>query len=109
MYYPGAWNASISSIGVSAGKWYWEAKAVTGGNTYILWNNDGKCYCKYCNTLHPNRSSLWIKTTDGDKYLDTTYTAGGFGTSANGDILAFALDLDSGTKNLSINKNGTLE
>jgi hypothetical protein len=43
------------------------------------------------------------KTTDGDKYLDTTYTAGGFGTSANGNILGFALDLDSGTKNLTIN------
>jgi hypothetical protein len=30
--FPASWNASISSIGVSAGKWYWEAKAVTAGN-----------------------------------------------------------------------------
>jgi hypothetical protein len=105
--YPGSWNASISSIGVSAGKWYWEAKAVTGGNN-IFYGIMTENATTNTATPYTQIGVLCGKTTDGDKYLDTTYTAGGFGTSANGDILGFALDLDSGTKNLSIYKNGTL-
>jgi hypothetical protein len=105
--YPGSWNASISSIGVSAGKWYWEAKAVTGGNN-IFYGIMTENATTNTATPYTQIGVLCGKTTDGDKYLDTTYTAGGFGTSANGNILGFALDLDSGTKNLTINLNGTL-
>ena len=105
--YPASWNASISTIGVSAGKWYWEAKAVTAGNN-IFYGIMTENATTNSSTPYTQIGVLCGKTTDGDKYLDTTYTASGFGTSANGDILGFALDLDSGTKNLSIYKNGTL-
>jgi hypothetical protein len=105
--YPASWNASISTIGVSAGKWYWEAKAVTAGNN-IFYGIMTENATTNTATPYTQIGVLCGKTTDGDKYLDTTYTAAGFGTSANGDILGFALDLDSGTKNLTINLNGTL-
>jgi hypothetical protein len=103
--FPASWNASISSIGVSAGKWYWEAKAVTGGNN-IFYGIMTENATTNTATPYTQIGVLCGKTTDGDKYLDTTYTASGYGTSANGDILGFALDLDSGTKNLTITKNG---
>ncbi len=103
--YPGSWNAAISTIGVSTGKWYWEAKAVTGGNN-IFYGIMTENATTNSSTPYSQIGVLCGKTTDGDKYLDTTYTAGGFGTSANGDILGFALDLSSGTKNLTITKNG---
>jgi hypothetical protein len=103
--FPASWNASISSIGVSAGKWYWEAKAVTAGNN-IFYGIMTENATTNTATPYTQIGVLCGKTTDGDKYLDTTYTASGFGTSANGDILGFALDLDSGTKNLTITKNG---
>ena len=105
--YPASWNASISTIGVSTGKWYWEAKAVTAGNN-LFYGIMTENATTNTSTPYTQVGVLCGKTTDGDKYLDTTYTAGGFGTSANGDILGFALDLTSGTKNLSIYKNGTL-
>jgi hypothetical protein len=103
--FPASWNASISSIGVSAGKWYWEAKAVTGGNN-IFYGIMTENATTNTATPYTQIGVLCGKTTDGDKYLDTTYTASGYETSANGDILGFALDLDSGTKNLTITKNG---
>ena len=103
--FPASWNASISSIGVSAGKWYWEAKAVTAGNN-IFYGIMTENATTNTATPYTQIGVLCGKTTDGDKYLDTTYTASGYGTSANGDILGFALDLDSGTKNLTITKNG---
>ena len=103
--FPASWNASISSIGVSAGKWYWEAKAVTAGNN-IFYGIMTENATTNTATPYTQIGVLCGKTTDGDKYLDTTYTASGFGTSANGDILGFALDLNSGTKNLTITKNG---
>ena len=103
--FPASWNASISTIGVSAGKWYWEAKAVTAGNN-IFYGIMTENATTNTATPYTQIGVLCGKTTDGDKYLDTTYTASGFGTSANGDILGFALDLDSGTKNLTITKNG---
>ena len=103
--YPASWNASISTIGVSTGKWYWEAKAVTGGNN-IFYGIMTENATTNSSTPYSQVGVLCGKTTDGDKYLDTTYTASGFGTSANGDILGFALDLSSGTKNLTITKNG---
>jgi hypothetical protein len=103
--FPASWNASISSIGVSAGKWYWEAKAVTAGNN-IFYGIMTENATTNTATPYTQIGVLCGKTTDGDKYLDTTYTASGYGTSANGDILGFALDLNSGTKNLTITKNG---
>ena len=103
--FPASWNASISSIGVSAGKWYWEAKAVTAGNN-IFYGIMTENATTNNATPYTQIGVLCGKTTDGDKYLDTTYTASGYGTSANGDILGFALDLNSGTKNLTITKNG---
>ena len=103
--FPASWNASISTIGVSTGKWYWEAKAVTGGNN-IFYGIMTENATTNTSTPYTQVGVLCGKTTDGDKYLDTTYTASGFGTSANGDILGFALDLTSGTKNLTITKNG---
>ena len=103
--FPASWNASISSIGVSAGKWYWEAKAVTAGNN-IFYGIMTENATTNTATPYTQIGVLCGKTTDGDKYLDTAYTASGYGTSANGNILGFALDLDSGTKNLTITKNG---
>jgi hypothetical protein len=84
-------TASISSIGVSALKLLLLIMEFATTNTATPYTQIGV---------------LCGKTTDGDKYLDTAYTASGYGTSANGNILGFALDLDSGTKNLTITKNG---
>jgi hypothetical protein len=67
--FPASWNASISSIGVSAGKWYWEAKAVTGGNN-IFYGIMTENATTNTATPYTQIGVLCGKTTDGDKYLD---------------------------------------
>jgi hypothetical protein len=104
--YPATWISALSTIGVSAGKWYWEAKLVTGGTNlfYGIATENSTT-----NTTTPyTQTGVIALHMNGDKYVDTTYTSGGIGTMANGDILGVALDLNSGTKTVSFYKNGTL-
>ena len=107
--YPGAWVFSLGNIGVSSGKWYWEAKVNSG--------NNANSYYGICAEMVPagngfynnsQNGAIMIGVGSGDTYIDGSYTSSGTSpVNNNTDILGLALDLDSGTKTLKIYKNGT--
>tara|TARA_R100000234_G_scaffold12749_1_gene7079 strand:- start:2045 stop:3430 length:1386 start_codon:yes stop_codon:yes gene_type:complete len=95
------------TIGVTAGKWYWEVKI----------EEKGKGFYGICNELALYDSNAPHDSSDkvGVYYYDNTpdfrYYSGagelttGIASVSNGDILGFALDMDN--KALYIHKNGT--
>ena len=100
------WRHAHGTIGVSQGKWYYEAKAigVPDGDTaiYIGWcdpllsttynvNNFNAAYNVYART----NGRIIFNTSNTDSYQ----------LYADGDILGFALDLDNGKGYIS--RNGT--
>lgn len=108
--FPGAWVLALGNMGVSSGKWYWEAKCNSGNNS--------NSYYGICSDLvqlnqgfynNSQNGAIMIGVgSNGDTYIDGSYTSGGTSPiNNNTDILGLALDLDSGTKTLKIYKNGT--
>jgi hypothetical protein len=89
-----------ATFGVSAGKWYWEAKRLNApDNAYIgIKADDG------------DWSSTWSEsytyyTSNGNYYLNGS-DQGSYGTSSTtNDILIFALDMDNGK--FYVGENGT--
>ena len=109
--FPGAWVFALGNMGVSSGKWYWEAKCNSGNNS--------NSYYGICADMVPLNHGFYNNSqngaimigvgSNGDTYIDGSYTSGGTSpVNNNTDILSLALDLDSGTKTLKIYKNGTL-
>ena len=109
--FPGAWVLALGNMGVSSGKWYWEAKCNSGNNS--------NSYYGICAEMVPTGNGFYNNSqngaimigvgSNGDTYIDGSYTSGGTSpVNNNTDILSLALDLDSGTKTLKIYKNGTL-
>ena len=104
--YPGAWMANQGTVGAITGKYYWEAKVVSGNNQNLFY---GICRPSIDLDSSPqNQTGVICQHINGDKYVDGTYTAGAAQALVNGDILGVALDLDSGTKTVKFYKNGSL-
>ena len=101
-----AWTASLATLGVSSGKYYWEGKVVSANNQNLFY---GICIANVdLDTAPQNKSGVISQHINGDRYVDTTYTASAAEALTNGDIIGVALDLDSATKNVKFYKNGSL-
>lgn len=94
----------------SVGKWYWEG--VKGGNNLLFGIADDVT----TTTTYGGYSSAnaGIYSTSPNLWIDSGWTGAsagtwGGGSVADGDVLGFALDLDSGTKTLGIYQNGVLQ
>ena len=108
--FPGAWVFALSQLGVSSGKYYWEAKCNSG--------NNANSFFGICAEIVPTgngfynasqNGAIMYKVGSGETYIDASYNSSGYSPSINNtDIVGLALDLDSGTKTLKIYKNGTL-
>jgi len=98
-----------STIGVTQGKWYIEAKAtvdstvrntigVCGEVSHLALNNED---------IHENsNSSFGYDASSGDKFVNSTQSS--YGNSyTTGDIIGIALDLDN--NKLYFSKNGTFQ
>jgi len=100
---------ACSTIPLSSGKWYWEARTNfnTQGMIGIISDGDtSRASGDNRNNRYPGqRSWSWgYKLSDGNIYNDGSGTA--YGNSiATGDIMSFALDLDNGY--FYVGKNGT--
>jgi hypothetical protein len=91
--------ASLASVAVSSGKWYWEATFVSGnyGTAGILKVGDSKL--NYIGST----SGGYSYANDGNKVNNGSFTA--YGASyTSGDVIGIALDLTAGT--LVFYKNG---
>ena len=94
----------------SVGKWYWEV-VKQGANGLFGIADDVATAVTYGGYSSVNAG---IYTTTPNLWIDGGWTgasAGSWagGTVANGDVLGFALDLDSGTKTLAISQNGVVQ
>jgi len=100
-------GSTISTIGVSSGKWYCEIKAegtmsqrpIIGLN-YLNPTSQGDAG----NQVWPGHDVAYAY--NGDKWLN--YSNSSYGSSwSNGDIIGIALDLDSATQTVTFYRNGT--
>ena len=108
--FPGAWVFALGNLGVSSGKYYWEALCNSG--------NSANSYFGICAEMVPTgngfynnsqNGAIMYKVGGGETYIDASYNSSGYSPSINNtDTVGLALDLDSGTKTLKIYKNGTL-
>jgi hypothetical protein len=102
----GAWVKATSTFGMSAGKWYWEAKWVTDGSGTGSWLIVG-----VDNNTTASTTSGYTSTSVGWK-RNGDLSVGGVAQSAisayvQDDILSVALDMDNDAVYFA--KNGTWE
>jgi hypothetical protein len=101
-----AWTASLATLGISSGKYYWEGKVVSANNQNLFY---GICIANVdLDSAPQNKSGVISQHINGDRYVDTVYTGSVAEALTNGDILGVALDLDSATKTVKFYKNGAL-
>jgi hypothetical protein len=95
-----SWQSARGTIGVSSGKWYWEAQA--DSNTYLRIGVALQTASLTSTYSNPTDSWTYVDT-NGNKTGNGSET--GYGASyANGDTIGIALDMDAGT--LTFYKNG---
>jgi SPRY domain len=100
-----SWSATagyaivLGTIGVSSGKWYWEATCNAASNWVVGIAND-----QVSRTQYPGGdTNSWGYSNDGKKYTNNAGVAYG-ATYTAGDVIGVALDMDGGT--VTFYKNG---
>ena len=90
-------TTTLSTQGVSTGKWYWEVKATnaTDGILGFINSNHG-AYHSTDNQLFGIDDNSYGWRVNGTKYVGSSQTASFFNTYTDDDILSFAIDLDNG-------------
>jgi len=98
------WRGLAGTIGVSSGKWYWEAKAISGVGSSYLSFGIGDAEQIPNGDAEPTASSrIYSYKHNGDKANNNTQTSYG-ATWTNGDIISILYDADNGS--LTFYKNG---
>jgi len=91
---PGNANNQRGSIAVDSGKWYWECTIQTGGGNALI--GVARADLKNDTTINFNTANGWYYYgLTGNKY--NAGNKGAYGsTFTTGDVIGFALDMDSG-------------
>jgi len=97
------YKLAVASMGVTSGKWYWEVKATSVGATMYM----GITYPSIWDTDYTLGGTIFVD----DNNDPVRYNASGrssFGSAfGNGDIIAFALDMDASTPTMTVYKNNS--
>ena len=104
-YSSSGWMGTLSTLGVSSGKWYWEGKMnTTGDNNFfgIMSENVNMS----STTVQNQTTGVILAKGSGDLRINNSDTSSYFNALSNGDIFSCALDLDSATKTIQFYKNG---
>ena len=106
--YPSSgWAGTLSNIGVSSGKWYWEGKMnTTGDNNFFGIMGEGVNMSD--TSVHNETTGVVIAKGSGNLNVNNTASASYFSALSNGDIFSCALDLNSATKTIQFYKNGAV-
>jgi len=97
-----SYKFATSTIGVTRGKWYWEVKA-TYVRTISTLGTTAPIYWEQGNIAF---SGTVYYAQTGQRYNNSS--ASSFGPAwGDGDIIAFALDMDASTPTLNVYKNNT--
>ena len=90
---------------VSSGKWYWEGKQTVGSLAMVGIRPEGmNVYQNSLFNLTGTLQGLYYYGDSGNQRPANTSYGASFGV---GDIIGFALDLDSGTQTMTFYKNGS--
>ena len=96
-----AFRTSFSTIGVNSGKWYWEAKFLSGEMKQFIGISKPQEIMDY---VGQSANSYSYMGEHGRRYNNSTQTS--YGTAAStGDIIMVAFDADNGA--IWVGKNGT--
>jgi len=96
-----SWLSCRGTIGVSAGKWYWEATFTSVTFAYI---GVGKNSMSLADSVGASPDGWAYSAVDGKKYNNATSATYG-ATFTSGDTIGVAFDADNGT--LTFYKNGS--
>jgi len=99
-----AWAHTLSSIGVSNGKWYWEIK-VSGSTPWIWTGVISEAVDVRTQYLYNENTGTFLYGNNGNKYVNGSAASSFFATLATNDIASVALDLDN--NKITFYKNGT--
>ena len=92
------------TIGFSSGKWYWEHKIISSGNTHYLGIKSADSNLE--STTGSSGSPSMYYTNGGNKVYNASSGGSSYGnTFTDGDIIGVALDLDNNA--IWFSKNGT--
>ena len=101
----GTWqNMRLGTIGVNSGKWYWEMKINSGNNANMHFGIVPETWNMNYSSNYFGQTGYYAFTINGSKYANASSSSGS-GTFTNRDIVGIALDLNSGTKTLSVYQN----
>jgi hypothetical protein len=88
----GVWTTALSTIGMTSGKWYFEATMTSTGEQMVGIANQAFTTSTYLGA----NSNSWAYYSTGFKYFNASASA--YGTAySNGAVIGVALDLDAGT------------
>ena len=101
------WSSVIGTIGLTAGKWYWEWTATSSSNAFAGIVSEALVNSTLISDATPyDQNGLILYFTDGRKTVDGTSTESHF-TAWSSGTMSFALDLDSGTRTIKMYHNGS--
>ena len=89
-------TTTLSTQGVSTGKWYWEVKATNATDGILGFINSNHGAYDSNNQLFGVDDNSYGWRVNGTKYVGSSQTASFFNTYTDDDILSFAIDLDNG-------------
>jgi hypothetical protein len=98
-----AYRLAVASMGVTSGKWYWEVKATSASNIMYM----GITYPSIWDTDYTLGGTIFLDdNNDPVRYNNDSRSS--FGSAfGNGDIIAFALDMDATPPTMTVYKNNS--
>ena len=110
----GTWNQAFGTIGVANGKWYFEVKVADASDTgYFGLSTHPAIPDNVSSGQLMYNTSFMVGAASGIDYYywqngsQTSNESTGWGNLSNGDVLGFAIDLDSSTRTCKVYKNNT--
>ena len=101
-----SWKLAASTLGMTSGKYYWEAKLVnTNNNLYHGVMGSNVFQANASNPMNATGFTGWNNGDGGEILKDGNNTSANYGSLSNNDILGIACDVDNYT--ITIYKNGS--
>src|SRR6056300_1702990 len=104
--YPTTWTGTHATLGASSGKYYWEIKINTTGDSNWMGVVSENVNMS-SSTLYASTNGQAMMKSSGDLRINNSETSSYGSAYSNGDIMGIAIDLDSATKTIQFYKNGT--
>ena len=105
----GNYSPDMGTIGLSAGKWYWEVKIDTTSTEDMIGITGNQRLSSGSSTSHLGGMLYDFAYNSYAKFYNNNGNVSYGATFGNNDIIGVALDLDSGTNTIQFYKNGSAQ